>query len=91
MMFPKNKRIEDQEYYIKYQLEHPFCEFIDCGEPGHLGPHHIIFRSQQGDDSWENLIRLCEYHHTKAHKDEAQLWRRLFQTYKEYMKEMGWE
>ena len=35
--------------------------------PGPIDPHHIIFRSQGGEDTMENLITLCRYHHDEIH------------------------
>lgn len=36
-----------------------------------LHVHHIIERSQWGEDSLENLISLCEICHVKEHKDSV--------------------
>ena len=36
-------------------------------------PHHIIYRSQGGDDSMENLITLCMYCHRKVHDHKIKL------------------
>ena len=30
-------------------------------------PHHIIFKSQGGEDTAENLITLCRYCHSQRH------------------------
>jgi 5-methylcytosine-specific restriction endonuclease McrA len=41
---------------------------VICGLPG--DPHHIIYRSQGGDDSLDNLVELCSTrrHHLAAHE-----------------------
>lgn len=38
-----------------------------CGVFTQNDPHHIIFRSQGGSDTEENLITLCVRCHAKAH------------------------
>lgn len=44
-----------------------------CGESFRTEAHHRRIRSQGGDDSDENLILLCQQHHTwvHAHPTEA--------------------
>ena len=37
-----------------------------CGSRSNLAAHHIIFRSDNGDDSSENLATLCTYPCHKA-------------------------
>lgn len=37
------------------------------GCQGALDPHHIIYVSQGGDDTDENLITLCRRHHDQVH------------------------
>ena len=44
------------------------CQGENC--PGGWGldsPHHIVFRSQSGEDTPGNLITLCIACHNKAH------------------------
>ena len=38
-----------------------------CGRMNGLEVHHIRFRSQNGDDSEENLITLCSECHRQMH------------------------
>ncbi len=38
-----------------------------CGKREQLEIHHLIRRSQAGDDAEENLIALCHSCHRKAH------------------------
>lgn len=38
-----------------------YCE-ANCGRRG-MDPHHVIKRSQGGDNSLENLVWLCRYCH----------------------------
>jgi 5-methylcytosine-specific restriction endonuclease McrA len=46
---------------------------VICGRPG--SPHHIIYRSQSGDDSENNLVELCEYCHIPgAHERRRTSW-----------------
>jgi 5-methylcytosine-specific restriction endonuclease McrA len=39
-----------------------------CGSMQNLEVHHIMFRSQNGDDSDENLITLCAECHARVHQ-----------------------
>lgn len=44
------------------------CQDEDC--PGGFpldSPHHIVFRSQGGEDTMENLTTLCLHCHGKRH------------------------
>lgn len=44
------------------------CQDPDC--PGGFPldpPHHIIFKSQGGEDTMENLITYCRHCHGKRH------------------------
>ena len=67
MMFPKHKRIVDKAALRRYAEENPYCEMPGCNKLGHACPHHITYKSQMGDDVPENLITLCQDHHTIAH------------------------
>lgn len=72
MKFPKNKRIVNKKLYLEYYRDHPNCELCDgIGTP----PHHIIFKSQRGSDTWENLITLCAEHHMLCHSKDAAYWK----------------
>ena len=41
-----------------------------CGKAELLEVHHIVYRSQGGEDTMENLITLCKHHHMAAHSSE---------------------
>lgn len=48
--------------------DHHRCRW--CGvETGEL--HHIIYRSQGGQNSVDNLITLCIQHHAQAHSNKG--------------------
>ncbi|NQU04256.1 MAG: HNH endonuclease [Syntrophaceae bacterium] len=78
---PKQKAVRLKgTAYKKLQIsvlkrDHFFChgwiEFDNksfrCGVPVDGPPHHIIFRSQGGPDTMENMITLCKKCHAKAH------------------------
>lgn len=40
-----------------------------CGTRQTLSVHHIIYRSDEGEDSSENLITLCNACHSGVHRD----------------------
>jgi len=78
MQFPKNKLIKDPDALRDYSTEEFMCEFPWCGLPAWLGPHHIIFRSKHHLDIRDNLISLCQVHHTEAHGVEARAYKEIF-------------
>ena len=50
-----------------YDRDRGLC--VECGkwiEPGNI-PHHIVKKSQGGEDTLENLQMLCMEHHSKHH------------------------
>ena len=64
-MIPKPpKRVKDKKALKQATL--PYCEL--CRSWQNIDPpHHIIFKSQGGDDTPENLISLCRDCHDDAH------------------------
>lgn len=44
-----------------------------CGEPFDATPHHVIFKSHGGNDSPNNLVRVCTACHGKIHRYELGL------------------
>lgn len=40
-----------------------------CGHRSNLHVHHVVFRSQQGEDTPDNLVTLCNSCHDGVHKD----------------------
>ena len=60
-MFPKRRRIRDRKALARYHAAQPRCEV--CGQKAMAEPHHLVPRSQQGDDVAENLLSLCWSHH----------------------------
>lgn len=44
------------------------CEFPGCGSTRYLEPHHVIFHSNGGTTSLENLVLLCWAHHHELHQ-----------------------
>ena len=59
-----------------------YCDFFGYGEQDYIPceipncknsaekPHHIIYKSQGGKDTIENLIGLCRKHHNQGHFKE---------------------
>jgi 5-methylcytosine-specific restriction endonuclease McrA len=65
MQIPKPaKRINNRKALEK--ASKPYCELCDRWQDIDP-PHHIIFKSQGGDDTPENLISLCRDCHNDAH------------------------
>ena len=66
-MIEKRKRIVDRQAMIDYGIENPRCEI--CNNVA-VDIHHIVPKSQLGDDVASNFISLCRDCHTEAHKDK---------------------
>ena len=75
MYQPKTKRIrlKGKKLYDLYERvferDNYTCQNPDCPGGWQLdkAPHHVIFKSQGGSDTEENLLTLCLYCHGKAH------------------------
>jgi hypothetical protein len=44
------------------------CRFPGCAQTRHLKAHHIVAWSQGGPTDLDNLILLCQFHHTAVHE-----------------------
>ena len=58
-----HKQIYKKHFKIAEQ-EIVYCEV--CGAPA-VDVHHILFKSQGGDNEIENLIALCRHCHDVSH------------------------
>lgn len=65
------------------------CKLVDerdegcviCRDPA-VQHHHIIYRSEGGEDRFENLISLCPMHHAICgHGEDKHFWQNEFQKY----------
>lgn len=72
--YPRKKRIKlspaklRKLYAEVIERDNHTCQGEGC--PGGFPldpPHHIVFRSQGGDDTAENLTLLCRYCHGQRH------------------------
>jgi len=54
-----------------YMKEHGYepGDWIPCQVCGATSTdiHHVVYKSQQGKDTADNLIALCRHHHDQAH------------------------
>jgi 5-methylcytosine-specific restriction endonuclease McrA len=75
---PKNKPIRHKKSSAEWKRIRTAVHERDggcviCGSPG--SPHHIIYRSQGGDDAVYNLVELCVYcHNPGAHERQSTSW-----------------
>lgn len=65
MNFHKKKKIRCKANLKKTTNSQGKC--MNCHQTEFLGAHHIIFRSEGGDDNMDNLITLCQNCHRFAH------------------------
>lgn len=61
----KGKKLHDL-YNAVYNRDKGLCKCGKWIEPG-TPPHHIVFRSQGGSDTMENLEMCCNDCHNKIH------------------------
>lgn len=57
-----------KKVYEKIVSEQPYCQL--CGRTYDLHIHHIIYRSQLGNNDERNLIRLCADCHRRVHSNK---------------------
>ena len=62
------KRVKDKRATKAVHSAGCFC-VLNCGAPGEA--HHVLFKSQGGDDDAANLCCLCDDHHNKIHAEDA--------------------
>lgn len=68
--------MKDKDIY-SYVVKHcPYCAL--CGSSNNLHIHHIIYRSELGQTSLDNLIRLCASCHTMVHSNKK-VWQHRLQ------------
>lgn len=62
------------------------CQIPGCKTPWlFVKLHHLVFKSQGGDDMLENLMILCSIHHGKVHRGELDLTPYLSEEQKRYI------
>ena len=45
-----------------------------CGTRNHLHVHHIVYRSEGGTDTSDNLVTLCVFCHDGVHQNKLSIW-----------------
>lgn len=60
--------LQDKKTYEKVVEEQKWCRL--CGRTNDLHIHHIIYRSQLGNNDERNLIRLCSDCHRRVHSNK---------------------
>ena len=68
----------DKKTYEKVANEQTYCRL--CGRTENLQIHHIIYRSQMGNNDERNLIRLCSECHRRVHSNKK-VWQRKLLEY----------
>lgn len=80
---------QDKKTYEKIVEEQPYCRL--CGRTSNLNIHHIIYRSQLGNNDERNLIRLCYDCHRRVHSNKKVWQKKLleyqFKKYGKFTKE----
>lgn len=51
------------------------CQFAGCHQSRHLKAHHLIHWFDGGPTDLDNLILLCQFHHTAVHEGRMQILR----------------
>jgi 5-methylcytosine-specific restriction endonuclease McrA len=66
-------RLPPKEYAVLCRaiLERDHYKCRSCGLRSNLCVHHIVFRSQQGEDTKENLVTLCASCHRGCHEEQG--------------------
>lgn len=75
--------LKDKKTYEKIVEEQPYCQL--CGRTYNLHIHHIVYRSQLGNNDERNLIRLCSDCHRRVHSNKRVWQKKLLEyQYKKY-------
>ena len=69
--------LEDKKTYERVANEQKWCRL--CGRTNDLQIHHIIYRSQLGNNDERNLIRLCADCHRRVHSNKKVWQKRLLE------------
>lgn len=70
--FKQPRRIVDPDALASAKLFFQECAL--CGATQNLHVHHVLFRSQGGDDVRGNLCALCQMHHDEIHANKRLAW-----------------
>lgn len=70
--------LEDKKTYERVANEQIWCRL--CGKTYNLQIHHIIYRSELGNNDERNLIRLCADCHRKVHSNKK-VWQKKLLEY----------
>ena len=74
--FAKPRRFVSQRALKDYVRENPRCELERCRRPGCPEPNHLVPRARGRNDSAENLLSLCIFHHREWHDGPHAWWRK---------------
>ena len=61
------KRVKDRDAIRRYKLERMGDPCDWCEQRPGTDAHHVVFRSQGGDDHADNLAWLCRTCHDREH------------------------
>ena len=73
------KDIPASVYELVARRDAEMCQRPGCRASG-TECHHKLFRSEGGPDTLENLVLLCQEHHTEAHNEQE--WRQYWLKWK---------
>ena len=63
-----SKRVKNPKAMKAVHEKGCFC-VLNCGDKGEA--HHVLFKSQGGDDDPSNLVCLCQRHHQLVHAEDT--------------------
>ena len=72
-------RVRDPEVFRTFHRTEPRC--LCCGHKGFIHAHHLLNRSQGGDDVLANLVPLCAGCHEAHHRMNTRTVRDALATY----------
>ena len=70
-LWAKSRPVEKLSKSVRenvYDRDHYRCCFCGVGYSLHL--HHVVYRSEGGPDTGDNLITLCSDHHQEVHSNK---------------------
>ena len=64
----RTRRLVSRAQRRALMIRDSICQFPACHQSRHLQAHHILPWSQGGPTDLDNLILLCQFHHTTVHE-----------------------
>ena len=70
-------RVKNSDLLKILRLKAAFRECAVCGSTWDIHLHHVLYRSNSGDDTEANIAPVCNFHHRQIHARDPVTWESL--------------